>query len=317
MKEQTAATTMERSTQQVVSLTSRAKKTGLELLREPLPKHLISWKCMPTSKDNRKGTCPKCKKYHGLPATSLEYAGHAAITDRLLDADPEWNYKIVSGKDVNGFPATDKDGGMWIELTVCGVTRMGYGDANGKTGPNAMKERIGDALRNAAMRFGLGLELWHQGDLHVDDPTDDATEEPTEKEDDEPESRSFEMPVPAAEGPKENLMDGIEVLRKGETAADTILRKMWNAKSADALNALFANCNRMAPEDKKRIHHFYTEKKRELARLANEPAPPTARPQAAAYDMDEPPPIVDYAEQYQPATDHKARVQQLATRKRK
>lgn len=35
-----------------------------------------------------------------------------------------------------------------------------------------MKERIGDALRNAAMRFGAALELWHKGELHIqsDDP---------------------------------------------------------------------------------------------------------------------------------------------------
>jgi hypothetical protein len=58
---------------------------------------------------------------------------------------------------------------MWIKLTVCGVTRLGYGDAQGKTGGNAMKERIGDALRNAAMRFGAALDLWHKGDLHGDE----------------------------------------------------------------------------------------------------------------------------------------------------
>ncbi|MGN6537673.1 MAG: hypothetical protein ACTHKQ_18330, partial [Mesorhizobium sp.] len=31
------------------------------------------------------------------------------------------------------------------------------------------KVRIGDALRNAAMRFGAALDLWHKGDLHGDD----------------------------------------------------------------------------------------------------------------------------------------------------
>jgi hypothetical protein len=32
-----------------------------------------------------------------------------------------------------------------------------------------MKERIGDALRNAGMRFGAALDLWHKGDLHADE----------------------------------------------------------------------------------------------------------------------------------------------------
>ncbi len=34
---------------------------------------------------------------------------------------------------------------------------------------------IGDALRNAAMRFGAALDLWHKGDLHVaEDGADEA-----------------------------------------------------------------------------------------------------------------------------------------------
>jgi hypothetical protein len=49
------------------------------------------------------------------------------------------------------------------------VTRYGYGAADGKSGGDAMKEMIGDALRNAAMRFGAALDLWHKGDLHADD----------------------------------------------------------------------------------------------------------------------------------------------------
>src|SRR6185312_4603857 len=63
----------------------------------------------------------------------------------------------------------DRNGGLWIKLTVCGVTRYGYGSADGKSGGDAMKEMIGDALRNAAMRFGAALDLWHKGDLHAED----------------------------------------------------------------------------------------------------------------------------------------------------
>ena len=37
-----------------------------------------------------------------------------------------------------------------------------------------MKERIGDALRNAAMRFGAALDLWHKGELHAHLEADDA-----------------------------------------------------------------------------------------------------------------------------------------------
>jgi hypothetical protein len=144
------------------------QKTGLQKLREPFPEHQISLLPKPTKKDAPKGKCNVCGGWHGLPAVHLSYVGHAALTDRLLDCDENWSWEPVAfGAD--GLPLLDKDGGMWIRLTVCGVTRLGYGDAQGKTGPDAMKERIGDALRNAAMRFGAALDLWHKGELHKDE----------------------------------------------------------------------------------------------------------------------------------------------------
>lgn len=141
---------------------------ALKKMREDFLPNQISKMCRSTKKDNPKGNCPKCKGWHGLPAIQLDYVGHAALTDRLLDADPQWTWEPIAF-DAQGYPAIDKDGGMWIKLTVGGVTRYGYGDAQGKTGGDAMKERIGDALRNAAMRFGAALDLWHKGDLHVDE----------------------------------------------------------------------------------------------------------------------------------------------------
>ena len=72
----------------------------------------------------------------------------------------------------DGLPAFDKTGGLWIRLTVCSVTRLGYGNAASKPSmdPGSReKEIIGDALRNAAMRFGAALDLWHKGVLHLDD----------------------------------------------------------------------------------------------------------------------------------------------------
>lgn len=155
-------------------MTTDATTQGLTLLRQPFPANQISKLPKPFSKDSPKGNCAECGGYHGLPAVHLDYVGHAALTDRLLDVDPSWSWEPLA-LDPIGLPAIDRDGGMWIKLTVCGVTRLGYGDAQGKTGGNAMKERIGDALRNAAMRFGAALDLWHKGDLHAD-PQDDPEE---------------------------------------------------------------------------------------------------------------------------------------------
>jgi hypothetical protein len=93
-----------------------------------------------------------------MPAIHLDYVGHAAVTDRLLTVDPEWNWEPFA-VDEHGLPALDQWGNLWIRLTVAGVTRVGVGDGA------SMKERIGDALRNAAMRFGVALSLWTRDEL--------------------------------------------------------------------------------------------------------------------------------------------------------
>lgn len=108
-------------------------------LRKPFPKESI-------------GQLPK-------GGVMLDYVGHAAVTDRLLTVDPEWSWDFALRR-ADGTPVLDDgSGNLWITLTVCGVTRLGVGD-----GKNA-KERIGDAIRNAAMRFGVALDLWAKENL--------------------------------------------------------------------------------------------------------------------------------------------------------
>jgi hypothetical protein len=105
--------------------------------------------------------CDVCKAKVTEAHLHLDYVGHAATTDRLLHVDPDWTWAPVAhGQD--GLPAFDANGGLWISLTVCGVTRLGYGDQG--LGKGA-KEAIGDAIRNAAMRFGVALDLWAKEDL--------------------------------------------------------------------------------------------------------------------------------------------------------
>ncbi len=155
-------------------MTEHNQAEGLKLLRAQFEAHHISKLPKPTKKqtddvkaDYTKGQrCQICGTWHHKDVVHLDYVGHAAITARLLDVDPMWSWEPVA-LDTNGLPLVDKDGGMWIKLTVLGMTRLGYGDADGKTGPSAMKERIGDALRNAGMRFGMALDLWHKGVLEI------------------------------------------------------------------------------------------------------------------------------------------------------
>jgi len=161
-----------------------AQDSPLALLREPFAPNHISKLPKPTKAqteavkaDYKKGIrCQLCGSWHHPDVIHLDYVGHAALTDRLLDTDPEWSWEPVAFND-QGLPAFDASGGLWIKLTVCGVTRLGYGHAAAKPGvdPGAReKEVIGDALRNAAMRFGAALDLWHKGDLHADETEAEA-----------------------------------------------------------------------------------------------------------------------------------------------
>lgn len=89
----------------------------------------------------------------------LDYVSHAWVTDRLLQVDPMWTWEPVAF-DSDGLPKFDNNGGLWIKLTVCGVTRYGYGEPQGRDKFDACKGAISNALRTASMRFGVALDLW-------------------------------------------------------------------------------------------------------------------------------------------------------------
>jgi len=97
----------------------------------------------------------------------LSYLGHADTTRALIEADPEWTW-IPMATDEHGLPVLDRDEqgrpvGMWIWLQVCGVERPAYGSCEpGKR--DAVKELVGDAIRNGAMRFGVAGGLWSRAD---------------------------------------------------------------------------------------------------------------------------------------------------------
>lgn len=161
------------------------KISGLALMRKPFAENQISKLPKPTKQQTESVKanfqvgmrCKLCGAWHHKDVVHLDYVGHAAVTDRLLECDPEWNWEPLSVDD-NGLPLIVNNS-LWIKLTVCGVTRLGFGEAQGKQGGDAIKEIIGDCIRNGAMRFGAALDLWHKGDLHIDDP--DMQKEPTKK----------------------------------------------------------------------------------------------------------------------------------------
>lgn len=221
----------------------------LQKLRDPFPPETIGMLAKPTRKDNPKGQCKECGGYHGLPAIHLRYVGHAALTDRLLNIDPYWNWKPLA-LDTQGLPQYDRYGGMWIWLTVCGVTRLGYGDAElrqGSTPTTVVKEIIGDSIRNAAMRFGCALEFWHKGKLPPPGWFDPSEHEPPRQEmqstpetEEEPTAApsvldklldyvdlftdkqlaTFEKAMKEVVGPRMGLLNGVEEQRLKATIND-------------------------------------------------------------------------------------------------
>lgn len=149
------------------------QETALEKLREEVPDNLISKLPKGTKAQNecpidQKINCKLCGGWHHKNVRHVDYVGHAATTHRLLDADIHWNWEPLAFTE-QGLPLFDANGGLWIRLTVGGQTRLGYGNADKKAGDAGAREKevIGDAIRNAAMRFGFALALWSKADLHV------------------------------------------------------------------------------------------------------------------------------------------------------
>lgn len=170
------------------------------ILREPFPREQIGLLPKLTCRDcsraqgrvcdrHQKGKCATCSNWITGAHTHLSYIGHAAVTDRLLKADPNWSWEpayrdvdphVLAAAVASGDPGivamvldnaparTEATGGMWIKLTVGGVTRLGYG-TDDDPGMDHDKKLVSDALRNAAMRFGVALDLWSKEDLGSED----------------------------------------------------------------------------------------------------------------------------------------------------
>ena len=171
----------------------------------------------PFKKDSPKAKCPTCNGFHGMPAAHLDYVGHAAVTDRLLSVDPEWSWEPFA-LDPNGLPALDARGNLWIRLTVCGVTRPGVGDGF------SLKEVIGDAIRNAAMRFGVALDLWGKEELEqAHGPAHQQPPQPT------PAGKTASDFAPVPHAPQEGA----------QAAPDTETREMIRRSQVVALMAAF------------------------------------------------------------------------------
>ncbi len=184
-----------------------------KLLRAPFPPERISQ----IPRKTKSGTTVR-----------LDYVGHADVTDRLLAVDPAWTWEPVSPEEYGTLPPSN---GLWIKLTVAGVTRIGFGDAQGKTGGDAVKEMIGDAIRNAAMRFGVALDLWSKSDPDAPTAVVETTTDPDWLRDaaigiDEAKTTEDLDTVAAF------IKDGVAAGKCSGESRDNLLAK-WNTRKAE------------------------------------------------------------------------------------
>lgn len=150
------------------------QRAALKQLARPFPKSAIRQRpvitcpaCELLDRDQPGKTCSQhdavwcgaCDEVFTDAHEHLDYVGHAHVRARFLEVDPAWTWEPLARNEF-GLPMLDSRGGLWISLTIAGVTKNGYGDAEGRTGPAAVKEAIGDAMRNAGINFGVALDLW-------------------------------------------------------------------------------------------------------------------------------------------------------------
>lgn len=216
-------------------LTAPFADDEIELLPKPFDRNSDKGKCDKPDRDGH-----SCGGWHGLPAVHLSYVGHAGLTMRLNEVcGPDgWDWEPFV-LDPRGLPAI-ADGGLWIRLKITTpsgreVVKIGYGDAPGKS--NATKELIGDALRNAAMRFGIGTYLWGKSDkakAHLARGDADARVGGDQWENATPANRVRQQQDSAAEAPQptphpaiQEITDGIGHLLEHQKAW---LIDQWTAK---------------------------------------------------------------------------------------
>lgn len=210
-------------------------------LRWPFPTDLVCYRPQPWCRacgdaksrvcgDHKKQWCDTCKQSLTEAHTDLAYIGHADVNERLDLVDPEWWWRprsvsvdgelmkqaLMEGHDTfahfldNLPPAYDNEGGMWIEMVIHNddgqpVHRLGYGDAPGKRGSSAIKEIIGDAIRNAAMRYGVARYLWSRSEIALA-----KSGQPSKKR--EPAARKTQPARPRNQGPRDEGVSPAQVI---------------------------------------------------------------------------------------------------------
>jgi hypothetical protein len=110
-------------------------------LAAPFPAHLVGWKAQTISKDRKR-------------ALMVAYVDARAVMDRLDAVCPnDWTFEIEIITSA-GVPTVKG------RLTVLGQTREDIGEAHGDGDAATLKAATSDALKRAAVHFGVGRYLY-------------------------------------------------------------------------------------------------------------------------------------------------------------
>lgn len=125
-----------------------------EQLRRPFEAHEINK--LPKGKGS--GDLIQCDicgtRHYSRGIFHVDYVGHARVTERLNEVDPGWT--MVPG--AMQFPDEELVF-MPVAMTIFGVTHHEVGCAS-QDDDEWPKQVYSDAITRAAMRFGVGLDLW-------------------------------------------------------------------------------------------------------------------------------------------------------------
>jgi hypothetical protein len=181
---------------------------------------------------------------------AIDTVNHAVVTDRLNIAAPGWTMSEPQFMYVEGIwihPSAKKketfepynDGtrhivGVLCSMTIGSVTRWEVGESGGPgdSAADEAKKAMSDWIKRAAMRFGVGIELWTKQDMPAeesssDEPVVPASDSSSKTGDDgggEPEGKPATSTTPASLSAPTGA-DGsdpdVTTEALGEAAADT------------------------------------------------------------------------------------------------
>jgi hypothetical protein len=109
----------------------------------------------------------------------LDYVGHAAVVDRLNTVAPDWALTLDRVVEADGHVLAAVG-----TMTIGGKPMTEVGEPTGQnTYGQELQTALGNLIRRAAMRFGLGIDLWSKEELHGSEDSAASVTAPGEKTD--------------------------------------------------------------------------------------------------------------------------------------